>query len=167
MNFIRKKLAIKYIPLAKSICKKFPNIDYQERYSIALYNLVIAANKFDFDNYDLEQFPSYARVIVTNALFENINKNKDVTVDWQAVEMSDEYNNYLKKYLQSDDQFYDIEFLHFCRQKLIQNDIDIVEFLLDGYTQSEIAEKFNISQASINRQIKNIRSDLRNELFKN
>jgi RNA polymerase sigma factor (sigma-70 family) len=162
MNEKSEQLVIDYMPLAKSICKKFPNIDYSERYSIALYNLVLAAESFDYDNYNLSRFYSYARTTIVNALKKYYNKShREVTIDWSAVESPDDYQPTMLKYLEEvDNNFYNSEFLTSCKTILSDKKFKILKMIICDKNQVEIAEEIETSQATVSRRINEIRNEL-------
>lgn len=162
MNEIQERLILDYMPLAKSICMKFPNIDYSERYSIALYNLVLAAENFDYENYSLKYFHSFARNVIVNSLKEYYNTvHREVTVDWGLVESSEDYQTTMLKYLEEiDGEYYNFEFLESCREILSPKKFKILKMIILDKNQKEIADELKTSQPTISRRIDEIRSEL-------
>jgi len=156
----REVLIIKYIPMAKSICKKFNNLNYQDRYSEALYGLTLAAMKFDFENFPQKAFPNYAKTIITNRL-KKLTKDNIIKVDWSEVESREEDQQDKMKYLKSkENPYYEIEALDYFKKELNERKLEIMKLLLKDYTQSEIAKDIDLSQSTISREIKAIKEEL-------
>ncbi|MGM0409136.1 MAG: sigma-70 family RNA polymerase sigma factor [Bacillota bacterium] len=156
----RETLIIKYIPLAKSLCKKFKNLNHQERYSEALYGLTLAAIKFDFENFPVKAFSNYAKTIILNRL-KKLTKNDIVKIDWSEVEAREEDGYDKMKYLKSNENpYYELEALDYFKKELDERKFEIMKLLIDDYTQSEIADKTNLSQSTISREIKSIKEEL-------
>lgn len=153
----RDELIEDYIPLAKSICKKYYNLPYEERYSEALYGLVKAARNFDPEK---GNFAPYARKVINNQLktYSNSrNSREEFCLDFNSLEaMSDDYDAANKKNIKAiydkEDNYKRIDFMSVL-SVLTKKEKLLVIYIAKGYSQSECAEQLDISQPTVSRML--------------
>lgn len=161
----KNELIQDYIPLAKSICKRYVGLDYDDRYQQAVLGLTVAAEKF---NSDKGNFGSYARVVIKsylNKLYNKEQSNDDIPTDWNNVEdNSDEESNFNAGLLQdTEDRYQRFEILESIKQQLSTLHYDIAYLkVVKQYNQEECANELGVSQATISRRLEDIKEEFKN-----
>jgi len=145
-----------YLPLAKSMSRKFSTLSHEDRLQEALLALIKAYDTF---NTDIGvSFGLYAKIVILNGLKRFYNKEISYKNGLSGEQVSE--------YVASDkskSKMKFIEFLNDLKQKITSSDYAIFSHLLNGDTQKECSRFFGISQPSVSRaicRIKNFSKDL-------
>jgi len=133
-------------------------------YDVAAFGLIKAAETYISKN----EFSTYAIKVICNKIKDEIKKtSKKVNETSLDALLEFEDNIDLKTYVPdiASDFFERIE-IDFIKEKLgSQKYSHIIDLMLEGYNQKEIADKLHISQRSVVNSKKNIRNILRNMHF--
>lgn len=142
--------------LAYSIVHKYRNkfrIDYEDLKSTAILGLVKAANTFD--NCKNTKFSSYAYIVIENEILMVLRSERKLN---NIISYNDKIkdNLTLLDVLDGGEYFEDL-FISSQQVATLINYIDelpnklkiIVNLVLEGYTQLEIAERLNVSQSQV------------------
>lgn len=154
-----------------SYYQKFPilNIDFEEAYSIAIEAIIIASKKFDKDRgYD---FCTYAIPCIENKFKMMIRKrnnqvkyiSKELSLDELIPGKSNRSNSDMDVYdyiedeylLPIEDRVINSILLNEGIEKIkkYKNVYESLEMYSNGYTHTEIANKFGVNQSTITRKI--------------
>ena len=146
----RDEVIKNYLPLAKSMSKKFSTLSHEDRLQEALLSLIKAYDTF---NADIGvSFGLYAKVVILNGLKSFYNKEISYKNSLSGEQVSE--------YVISDrskNKMNFIEFLNDLKQKITSSDYAIFSHLLGGDTQKECSKFFGISQSSVSRTIGRIK----------
>jgi RNA polymerase sigma factor (sigma-70 family) len=159
------KLIEDYIPLAKSICKRYAELDYDDRFQQAALGLCEAAQKFDPTK---GSFGAYARRVIKSYLNDFYNDSKSniknsISTDWNSVEANSEDSKIPTSFMASNQKSkYELfEVLESVNQSLSEEHYKIAK-MITVHTQEEVAKELGISQSTICRRLNDIQTVLNN-----
>lgn len=144
--------------LAYSIVHRYRNkfkIDYEDLKSTAILGLVKAANTFD--NSKDTKFSSYAYIVIENEILMVLRSEQKLTRIYSFEEKFKDNLTFLdildtgehleELFIKSDQMASLISYIDELPERLKI----IVNLVLEGYKQNEIAERLDISQAQVSR----------------
>lgn len=148
-------LILKYLPLARKLGRKYgsPQIDGEAE---AQFAMVIAAQKFDAQLGG--SFPLYAEYAIRNRLKRLRAKRLPQSVDWQAIEASEEPQSpeelaaLLSPPIQ-ERQAIRHDFVRWLLERLTRPEKRLLLLLLRRELQKDIAARFGVSQPTVSRRI--------------
>lgn len=141
-------------------------ISIDEYYDVLSIGLCKAAREFDESK---SKFATFAYSSMQNELFthwrmaqkrSHIPENLVLSYDKEHADYQDSFLNSLQDFMSDEDMEYDI-MLSEINDKLTDKEKLIVSNLINGFTQSEIAEKMGCKRQNVGYYIRRIRNKIR------
>ena len=169
LNQQQKELVEKNIKLVYKIAQKLNIMNNQDAIQEGIMGLCIASKRYDEN---VSRFSTFATSYIKGYILTYLNTNSLIRpvrhcgkFIFEDVSLYDEEFIY-----KNTNEFSEVDFKSCLEDILNKTDDDtkiIIQMLLEGYTQIEIAEKLGFTQPLVHRRIKNIRKLLTEEFYGN